>query len=103
MGLKITYLETAIFDLKSIYTYIARDSKKYARLEVKKIKAFADTLITFPLKGKFYEILKGEEIRSIVFRNYIIFYSVTATHIKILSIHHHSRLLANNPAFKDEE
>jgi plasmid stabilization system protein ParE len=36
MGLKITYLETAILDLKSIYDYIARDSKKYARLEVKK-------------------------------------------------------------------
>jgi toxin ParE1/3/4 len=103
MGLKVTYLETAILDLKSIYAYIARDSKKYARLEVRKIKSFVDSLKDFPLKGKFYQTIKDQEIRSIVFRNYIIFHSVSTTHIKILTIHHHSRLLANNPALKDEE
>ena len=100
---KVIYLEIAVGDLASIYSYISRDSIKYAKLEVKKIKAFCESLKTQPLKGKFYQTMRGNDVRSAVFRNYIIFYSVTSTHIKILSIHHHSRLLSNNPAFKDED
>ena len=103
MGLKVIYLKTSILDLKSIYDYISLDSKKYAALEIKKIKLFIDSLKNFPLKGKYYQTIKEQEIRSIVFRNYIIFHSVSAIHIKILSIHHHARSFANNPALKDDE
>lgn len=103
MGLKVTYLKPAILDLKSIYEYIGQDSKKYARLEVQKIKSFVDSLKNFPLKGKYYQTIKDQEIRSIVFRNYIIFHSITTTHIKVLSIHHHARSIARNPAFKEDE
>ena len=100
---KVIYLEIAILDLKSIYEYISRDSIKYAKLEVQKIKAFAESLKGFPLKGKFYQTIRGKEIRSIVFRNYIIFYVYDGNQISILTIHHHARLISNNPAFKDEE
>jgi toxin ParE1/3/4 len=103
MGLKVTYLEAAVLDLKSIYEYISQDSKKYASLEVKKIKSFIDSLKDFPLKGKYYQTIKDQEIRSVVFQNYIIFHSITATHIKVFSIHHHARSIARNPAFKSEE
>ena len=103
MGVKVIYLDVAIQDLKSIYKYISQDSKKYAILEVQKIKLFVDYLVNFPLKGKHYLIRNGKEIRSIVFRNYIIFYTVSEIQISVLSIHHHSRLVANNPAFKEDE
>lgn len=103
MGVKVIYLDVAIQDLKSIYKYISQDSKKYAMLEVQKIKSFIDSLVNFPLKGKFYTTRNDKEIRSIVFRNYIIFYNVTETQISVLSIHHHARLITNNPAFKDDE
>ncbi len=103
MGLRVIYGELAIHDLKSIFKYISQDSKKYAKLEVKKIKAFTNSLSNFPLKGKYYETIKNQEIRSIVFRNYIIFHTVSKDQVDILSIHHHARLTSNNPAFKDEE
>jgi plasmid stabilization system protein ParE len=44
MAIKVIYLQTAVEDLASIYKYIARDSVKYAKLEVQKIKAFTDSL-----------------------------------------------------------
>jgi len=103
MGIKVVYLDIAIQDLRSLYKYIAQDSKKYAALEVKKIKQFIDSLMNFPFKGKHFETRRGKEIFSIVFRNYIIFYTVSETQTSILSIHHHARLISNNPAFKDDE
>jgi len=41
---KVVYLEIAVGDLASIYSYISRDSIKYAKLEVKKIKTFCESL-----------------------------------------------------------
>ena len=100
---KVIYLEIAIQDLASIYKYISHDSIKYAKLEVKKIKSFCESLIEHPMKGRYYETRRGKEIRCAVFKNYIIFYGVERDQIEILSIHHHSRLISNNPAFKDDE
>ena len=103
MGLRVIYGELAVHDLRSIYKYISQDSKKYAKLEVKKIKAFTNSLSSFPFRGKYYETIKDQEIRSIVFRNYIISHTVSKDQVNILSIHHHSRLTSNNKTFKDEE
>ena len=103
MGLKVIYLAVAVQDLQSIYNYIGQDSKRYALLEVKKIKSLINSLKEYPLKGRPYGSRKNREIRAINFRNYIIFYTISEEHINILSIHHHSRLIANNPIFKDEE
>jgi len=47
---KVVHLEIAIGDLKSIYNYISHDSVKYAKLEVKKIKAYAESLKKHSLK-----------------------------------------------------
>jgi toxin ParE1/3/4 len=102
MGVKVIYLEVAIGDLQSIYKYISQDSKKYARLEVNKIKLFIESLKSFPLKGKHYETIKDQDVRSVVFRNYIIFHTVSEQQIRILSIHHHARSIARNPAINDE-
>jgi toxin ParE1/3/4 len=83
---RVVYLELAVHDLSSIYKYISQDSIKYARLEVQKIKAFAESLKYHPLKGKFFKTIKNEEIRSVVFKRYIIFYSIADIQINILSI-----------------
>ena len=103
MVIRIAYSADATNDLKSIFNYINRDSNKFAKLEVSKIRAFIKSLTIFPLKGKYYKTVKGREILSTVFGNYIIFYTITTNQILILSIHHHARLISNNPAFKDDE
>ena len=100
---RVIYLEIAIQDLASIYKYISHDSVRYAKLEVEKIKAFCASLISHPMKGRYYETKRGKEIRCAIFKNYIIFYCPEVNQIEILSIHHHSRLISNNPAFKDED
>jgi toxin ParE1/3/4 len=103
MVIKVIYLEVAVQDLASIYKFISQDSVKYARLEVRKIKAFTESLKNQPLKGKPYPTINGADVKSVVFKHYIIFYTFEGQRINILSIHHHARLISNNPAFKIEE
>jgi toxin ParE1/3/4 len=103
MVMKVIYLQTAVEDLASIYKYIRRDSVKYAKLEVQKVKAFAESIKNQPLAGKLYQTMHGKEVRSIVFGHYILFYTMEESRISILTIHHHARLISNNPAFKDDE
>ena len=100
---RIIYLNYARDDLKAIFTYIAEDSPIYARLEIKKIKAFAESLKKTPLKGRYFVTLRGQEIRLVVFKNYVIYYFITESQVNILTIHHHARSITNNPAFKETE
>jgi toxin ParE1/3/4 len=53
--------------------------------------------------GKRFEKSDGEFTRELLFKNYRIVYDIDENQINILSIHHHSRLISNNPAFKEEE
>jgi toxin ParE1/3/4 len=99
----LVYLATAINDLKGIYNFIAKDSVKYAQLEIKKIRAYAESLMYHPTKGRYYKTIKGNDIRLVNFKSYMIFYHIYDTDsIHILSIHHHARSIANNPVFKEE-
>lgn len=81
--MRVVYLQTAVEDLASIYKYISRDSVKYAKLEVKRIKAFAESIKSQPLAGKIYQTMHGSEVRSIVYRNYIIYYIPEESRISI--------------------
>lgn len=103
MAVKVIYLKTTLDDLRAVFNYISSDSVKYARIEVKKIKAYCESLKHQPLKGKEFKYVKGRLIRSAVFRNYVIFYFTDNNQINILTIHHHSRNLSNNPAFTSED
>jgi len=48
--------------------------------------------------------LNNESLRELIFRNYRIIYQlISEEQINILTIHHHARLISNNPAFKDDE
>jgi toxin ParE1/3/4 len=101
---KIIFSKIARLDLKDIIDYIKRDSIKYARLERIKIEGAVNKLILHPLIGRVVPELDNENYRELIFQNYRIIYKVASPEvIYILSIHHHSRLIANNPAFKPEE
>jgi toxin ParE1/3/4 len=101
---RIIFSKIARFDLKEIIEYIKRDSIKYALLEKKKIIEAIEKLETQPYLGRVVPELGNSEIRELIFRNYrIVYQTVSKGQIDILSIHHHSRLLSNNPAFKDND
>jgi toxin ParE1/3/4 len=102
-SVKVIILPTAKIDLKEIVNYIAKDSPKYARLEKFLIIKAIEKLYTNPHLGVPFDY-KSINARSIVFRNYFIIYRYkTELLLEIIAIHHHARLISNNPAFKNDE
>lgn len=91
-------------DLKDIFGFIKRNSLHYAKLENRKIREAIDELILQPMLGRMVPEQEETNLRELVFRNYRIIYQIESDKkIQILTIHHHARNLANNPAFNDEE
>jgi toxin ParE1/3/4 len=104
VGLKIVYSKIALQDLRNIYDYIRRDSFHYAKKEKELIQSTIRKLKLHPLLGKRFEKSTDEFTRELIFKNYRIIYDVLPDdQINILTIHHHSRLITNNPAFKKAE
>jgi addiction module RelE/StbE family toxin len=92
---QMKWTNLAVFDLKEIFEYIARDSKKYAQLQVIKIKARTNILKKNPLAGKVNPELSNPDFRELVEGNYRIIYKVVSPdRVDILTIHHSARDLA---------
>jgi len=102
--LKVIYSSTAKRDLKEIYTYISRDSIRYAKREIELIRFSVKKLKSNPFIGRKFEKFDDELTRELIFKNYRIIYDIVVDRqIIILSVHHHARLIGNNPAFRDED
>jgi len=101
---RIVLSKIAKQDLRDIVNYIRRNSVHYAYLEKKKIQEAIDQLSTQPTMGRTVPDQENENLREIIFRNYRIIYQIVGTtKIEILTIHHHSGLLSNNPAINEED
>jgi len=88
----------AIDDLGIIAEYIGRDSLKYARIQVRKIRNKTHLLRTMPYAGKKVPELDDDTIRELLEGRYRIIYKIVSEErIDILTVHHSSRLLSNNP------
>jgi toxin ParE1/3/4 len=99
----IEILPVAKRDLQEIVDFIARGSLKYAKLEKRLIVDAINQLYYFPELGTPFDY-KSVDARKLTFRNYLVIYRFKTTNlIEILTIHHHARLIANNPAFRDDE
>lgn len=92
---QINWLNSAKIDLKDIYDYIAIDSKRYARLQVEKIKQSTNILKNQPNLGKVVSEIENPDIRELIEGNYRIIYRiVNLKMIHILMIHHSARDLS---------
>jgi addiction module RelE/StbE family toxin len=79
-------------DLKSIADYISKDSKKYAKLQIDRIKERTQILKSHPYSGKKVIEIDSDLIRELIEGNYRIIYKiVTENQIDILTIHHSAR------------
>jgi toxin ParE1/3/4 len=89
---QINWTQIAVEDLKNIYDFISKGSKKYAQLELLKIKTRTSILKTNPRIGKIV-MEKGDfNVRELVEGNYRIIYKIIGTkRIDILTIHHGAR------------
>ena len=89
---RIKWLKSAKDDLKEIYDYVAFDSKRYARLQVEKIRDKTEILRTQIKAGKINEEINQESVREIIEGNYRIIYRIIAKdEVHILTVHHGAR------------
>lgn len=87
---KVFQTKQSVADLKQIWLYIAADNRVAASKQVKKITAKFSELEQFPQIGK-ARLEIGENYRSIVVDNYVIFYKFDGATIHIMRILHSAR------------
>jgi toxin ParE1/3/4 len=97
----IIWTNTAANDLIDIKEYISLDSILQAALFVEAIYSKAQVLIKFPEMGKPVPELPNSDYRELLYKRYRIIYRLSEQAVYIISIHHSSRLLYNNPYFKE--
>lgn len=92
---QINWTFQALDDLKAIAKYISRDSVRYAKMQVIKIRNRTNVLKSHPSIGKVVLEVELENVRELVEGNYRIIYKVISENqIDILTIHHSARNLA---------
>ncbi|SRR5690606_24608205 len=86
---QINWTHQAVSDLKNIAEYISRDSVRYAKLQVARIKARTKILKSHSKIGRIVPELEKPEIRELIEGNYRIIYKIVSQiRIDILTIHH---------------
>lgn len=89
---QINWTFQATGDLKGIAEYISKESKRYAKLQVDRIKNRTKVLKTQIRSGIIVSEINHENIRELIEGNYrIIYKKVAANQIDILTIHHSAR------------
>jgi len=81
-------------DLKDMAQYISKDSRQYAKRQVRKIKDRVKILKSHLRAGKMTPEFENEKVRELVEGNYrIIYYISNEKRIDILTVHHGARAL----------
>ena len=89
---KLRWLQSAKNDLKEIYDFIASDSKRYAKHQVKLIRDRTNILKQQPLVGKPVEEYGENSIRELISGHYRIIYRIVKEDlVHIILIHHGAR------------
>ena len=88
-------------DIDEIAEYISKDSFQYAEEQVRQFFLKANLLEKQPLIGRIVPEIRISSIRQIPCGHYrIIYETLNRQQIAIITVHHQSRLLKNNPALK---
>ena len=89
---RINWTFQAKDDLKGIAEYISKDSKRYAMLQVDRLKNRTEILKTLIRSGKIVPEINRGNIRELNEGSYRIVYKIVANNqIDILTIHHSAR------------
>ena len=90
---KVVWTEFALEDLRSIHSYISKDSKIYANKFVEKLINRVDQLESFPKSGRVVPEFESDMLRELIEGNYRIVYKINSDHIGVVRIHHSARQL----------
>lgn len=101
---QVNWTAQSLEDIDNIAEFIARDSQKYALIQVDRFLDQVEALNKQPLLGKPVPEVNDKNIPEILQGSYRIIYRlVSEDKIDILTIHHSRRLLSNNPIFKENK
>lgn len=91
---QIVWASQSIDDINSIAEYIAKDSAKYAELQVFEFFEAVKCLKDFPKTGRIVPEVNDKNLREIIVGFYRIIYLIkTRNQIVILTVYHSMRLL----------
>jgi addiction module RelE/StbE family toxin len=94
---QVKWTKLSVEDLKGIFDYISRDSIKYAKIEIIKLKLRTNILKTHPYAGKGVPEIENKVYRELIEGNYRIIYKIVDEKtIHIITIHHSSRDLSES-------
>ncbi|WP_339868811.1 type II toxin-antitoxin system RelE/ParE family toxin [uncultured Algoriphagus sp.] len=89
---RVNWTNQAVNDLKEIAEYISKDSKRYAKIQIQRIRQRTHILKQYQLAGQKLEIFGELNIRQLVEGSYIILYRTRGdTQVDILTDHHSAR------------
>lgn len=89
---RISWTDQAKNDLRDIYDYISKDSKKYAKHQVIRIQVKTKLLKKSPKAGRVIPEIEDHNYRELIEGSYRIIYKILSdTAIDIIVIHHSAR------------
>ena len=98
---QLIWAPSALKDINTIATYIAKDSIQAAENIVELFFDKAEVLVKHPGFGKPIPEINYPVFRAILVSRYRIIYEIADNKtINIITVHHQSRLLKNNSVFK---
>ncbi|QTA87885.1 type II toxin-antitoxin system RelE/ParE family toxin [Desulfonema magnum] len=89
---RVVWTDQAYEDLESVFRYIRRDSKRYAKLFVEKILKSVKRLEYMPESGRIVPESDKRHIRELIVGRYRIIYRIAENQVDILTIRHGARL-----------
>lgn len=91
---EIRWTPQAIEDIENIAKYIAKDSTKYANIQVEDFFEAALILEDFPHSGRIVQEIENKNIRELIVGFYRLIYRIRSTNlIEIITVYHSYRLL----------
>jgi len=91
---EVKWTDQSIDDINNIAEFIAKDSVKYAQLQVRIFFETCKILEQFPNTGRIVPEKGKENIRELIVGSYrIIYHIISVEYIDILTVHHSHRIL----------
>jgi toxin ParE1/3/4 len=91
---RVNWTDQSLSDLINIADFIAKDSVRYAKITVSRIRNASQQLKTHPLSGRKVPETDTENIRELILGNYRIIYAVVSEkQVDILTVHHSAKRL----------
>jgi addiction module RelE/StbE family toxin len=98
---EIIWSPRSLKDIDEIADYISRDSFQYAEAQVSQFFSKVKIIEKQPLAGRMVPELKEFSLRQLLCGHYRIIYEIiNPEQVGVITIHHQSRLLKNNPGMR---